>query len=264
MPEVAVGDGYIHYDVHGTGTPVLMVPGLGGVGSYWTPNIPAFSERHRVVVHDHRGTGQSSRSRMRYSVDQMTDDLLAVMDRLRLDKAHLVGHSTGGAIGQTLATRHPERLASLVIYASWTKADPFFRRVFEARRALLTASGAAAYVRSTAIFLYPDWWINENTALLEERERLLIPAFPPVEIVASRIDAIVEFDRTADLRTLRVPTLVICARDDLLTPPYFSRELARLIPGAELVELQRGGHCASETNTNEFNDAVLGFISRHS
>ncbi len=125
-------------------------------------------------------------------------------------------------------------------------------------------SGAAAYVRSTAIFLYPDWWINENAALLEERERLLIPAFPPAEIVASRIDAIVEFDRTADLRTLRVPTLVICARDDLLTPPYFSRELARLIPGAELVELQRGGHCASETNTKEFNDAVLGFISRHS
>jgi aminoacrylate hydrolase len=100
----------------------------------------------------------------------MTDDLLAVMDHLKIEKAHLVGHSTGGAIGQTLAARHPERLISLVIYASWPKADPFFRRVFEARRALLTASGAAAYVRSTTVFLYPDWWINENIGLLEERE----------------------------------------------------------------------------------------------
>jgi aminoacrylate hydrolase len=140
----------------------MLVPGLGGVGSYWNPNIPAFAQKYQVVLHDHRGTGQSSRSRIHYNVDQMTDDLLAVMNHLEIEKAHLVGHSTGGAIGQTLAAKHPERLISLVIYASWTKADPFFRRVFEARRALLTASGAAAYVRSTAIFLYPDWWINDN------------------------------------------------------------------------------------------------------
>ena len=67
--------------------------------------------------------------------------------------------------------------------------------------------------------------------------------------MASRIDAIVGFDRTAEPADhQRVPTLVICAKDDILTPPYFSRELARQIPGAELVELERGGHCASETN----------------
>lgn len=264
MPEVALGDAHLHYDTEGAGSPVLLVPGLGGVGSYWAPNIPAFAQRHRVVVHDHRGTGRSSPSRIRYSVDQMTDDLVAVMDHLEIEKAHLVGHSTGGAIGQTLAARHPERLLSLVIYASWTKADPFFRRIFEARRALLTTAGAAAYVRSTAVFLYPDWWVNENIGLLEEREKLVIPAFPPPEIVASRIDAIVDFDRTADLPKIRTPTLVICAKDDILTPPYFSRELARAIPGAELVELERGGHCASETSTKAFNDAVLGFIARHS
>jgi len=57
MPRAPLGDGYIHYETHGTGTPVLLVPGLGGVGSYWTPNIPAFAQRHQVVIHDHRGTG---------------------------------------------------------------------------------------------------------------------------------------------------------------------------------------------------------------
>jgi aminoacrylate hydrolase len=264
MPQAALGDGHIHYETHGTGTPVLLVPGLGGVGSYWTPNIPAFAQRYQVVIHDHRGTGQSSRSRIRYSVDQMTDDLLGVMDHLEIDKAHLVGHSTGGAIGQTLAARQSKRLLSLTIYASWTKADPFFRRVFEARRALLMEAGAVAYVRSTAVFLYPDWWVNENIGLLEEREKAVIPTFPPPEIVASRIDAIVDFDRTPDLPNIRTPTLVICAKDDILTPPYFSRELARAIPGAELVELERGGHCASEANMKAFNDAVLGFIARHS
>lgn len=264
MPKVTIGDVEIYYEVHGKGTPVLLVPGLGGLGNYWNPNIPAFSQKHQVIIHDHRGTGQSSRSRTKYSVDQMTNDLLAVMDHLKIAQAHLVGHSTGGAIGQTLAAIRPDRLKSLVIYASWTKADPFFRRVFEARRTLLTASGAAAYVRSTPIFLYPDWWVNKNIDLLEEREKIAIPGFPEPEIVASRIDAVVDFDRTADLANMKTPTLVICAKDDILTPPYFTRELACRIPGAELFLLERGGHCASETCTNEFNEAVLGFIARHS
>jgi pimeloyl-ACP methyl ester carboxylesterase len=60
-------------------------------------------------------------------------------DRLQIERAHLVGHSTGGAIGQTMAVRNPDRLISLTISASWTKADPFFRPLFEARRALLTS-----------------------------------------------------------------------------------------------------------------------------
>lgn len=232
--------------------------------SYWNPNIPAFSRKHQVVVHDHCGMGQSSRSLIRYSVDQMATDLLAVMDHLGIEKAHLVGHSTGGAIGQTLAVTHPERLISLVIYASWTKADPFLRRVFEARRTLLIKGGVAAYVWSASVFLYPDWWINENIALLEERENVLVPNFPPSQIVASRIDAILDFDRTNALGRIRIPTLVLCAKDDILTPPYYSRELARMIPGAAFVELDRGGHCASETNTQAFDDAVLTFIDRHS
>ncbi len=264
MPRVQVGDGEIFYESHGSGPAVFLVPGLGGVGSYWAPNIPAFSRNHQTVVHDHRGTGQSTPSLIKYSVDQMTDDLVAVMDDLGIEKAHLVGHSTGGAIGQTLAATHPERLQSLIIYASWPKADPFFRRVFEARRALLTAGGAAIYVRSTPVFLYPDWWINENIGLLEEREKVVIPKFPPAEIVASRIDAIVDFDRTADLGKIKVPTMVIVARDDILTPPYFSRALTDMIADAELVELDRGGHCASETNTEAFDKAVLGFIGQHS
>jgi aminoacrylate hydrolase len=264
MAKANLGDVELYYESHGSGggAPVLLVPGLGGVGVYWKPNLPAFSAKHRVIVHDHRGTGQSSASKIRYSVDQMADDLVRLMDHLKIERAHLVGHSTGGAMGQTIAAKHPERLASLVLYATWTKCDPFFARVFEARKSLLLDSGAEAYMRSGPVFLYPDWWINKNLALIEEREKLTLPAFPAPEIVASRIDAIVAFDRSADLPQIRTPTLVICAKDDFLTPPYFSRELAEKIPGAKLVLLERGGHCASETALEEFNQAVLGFIGR--
>jgi aminoacrylate hydrolase len=97
-------------------------------------------------------------------------------------------------------------------------------------------------------FLYPDWWINQNIDVLEEREKATIANFPTPEITASRIDAILAFDRIADLQKIKTPTLIICAKDDFLTSPYYSRELAGAFQ-APNSSSWRGGHCASETNT---------------
>ena len=191
----------------------------------------------------------------------MTDDVVRLMDHLKIERAHLVGHSTGGAIGQTMAIKHPERLKSMVLFSTWTKSDAFFRRIFEARKTLLLKGGPAAYSRAASVFLYPDWWVNANEKLLEERERAGLANFPPVEIVASRIDAIVAFDRTAELGRIRTPTLVLVAKDDILTPPYFSHELAKVIPGAKLKILERGGHCSSESALEDFNRALLEFLA---
>src|SRR3954468_23272986 len=136
MPKANVANGEIYYETHGTGEPLLLVSGLGGVASYWNPNLPGLSAKYRVIVHDHRGTGQSTHSQIKYSVEQMTDDLVRLMDHLKIARAHLVGHSTGGAIGQTLALRHPQRLNRMVLFATWPKADYFFRKLFAVRREL--------------------------------------------------------------------------------------------------------------------------------
>jgi aminoacrylate hydrolase len=260
MPKAAVDGIEIYYETYGSGPPLFLVPGLGGVGNYWAPQIKPFSERFTVVVHDHRGTGQSTRSKISYSVDQMTNDLLGLMDALGIDKAHLVGHSTGGAIGQTMAIEYPDRIDRLVLYASWTKCDPFMRRVFETRKTLLLESGVEAYIKATPVFLYPDWWINQNADAFEKADRDLIPSFPSVQIAASRCDAVMKFDRVNQLSEIRTHPLVLCAADDFLTPSYFSRALAEQIRGAELKILPRGGHCVSQTEPESFNEAVLSFL----
>ena len=157
--------------------PLFLVPGLGGVGNYWAHQIKTFSEHFTVIVHDHRGTGQSTRSEIFYSVDEMTKDLLGLMDALGINKAHLVGHSTGGAIGQTMAIEHSDRIDRLVLYATWTKCDPYMRRIFEIRKTLLLDSGVEAYIKATPIFLYPDWWINQNADAFEKADRDLSRAF---------------------------------------------------------------------------------------
>ncbi len=95
MPKLSVGDAELYYEQTGEGPPLLLVPGLGGIGAFWAKQVAAFSRDYRVITHDHRGTGQSSRSRITYSVDQMAQDVLRLMDGLKIESAHVVGHSTG-------------------------------------------------------------------------------------------------------------------------------------------------------------------------
>src|SRR5437868_13043637 len=123
MPHASFKNIKIYYETYGSGTPLLLVPGLGGVGSYWAPQIDFFARHFNVIVHDHRGTGLSTHDPITYSVEQMADDLIGLMDSLGIERAHLVGHRTGGAIGQVLALDHPERLVCAVLSATGTKAD---------------------------------------------------------------------------------------------------------------------------------------------
>jgi len=262
MPTVRVRDTTLYYESHGDGPPVMLVAGLGGLGGYWAPQIAPFAGRFRAIVHDHRGTGRSEWSDIAYSVEQMAADTLGLMDALGLRRAHFVGHSTGGAIGQIIALEHPERLATLVLADTWPKADAYFRWCFEVRKALLLGPGLAAYQHAAPLFLYPPWFIDAHAEQIRAEQAASVQ-YTTVEIAARRIDAILAFDREKELGRIRTPTLVIAARDDTLTPAYFSETLARLIPGSRLTLLDRGGHACSRTMADEFNRHVLEFLEAH-
>ncbi|HEV7370423.1 alpha/beta fold hydrolase [Arenibaculum sp.] len=252
--------GSLAYAVTGSGPPLLLVAGLSGAAAFWDPLVPALAERFRVVLHDHRGTGRSSRCRIDYGVGQMAADLLALMDHLDIGRADLVGHSTGGAIGQTLAIDHPDRIGRLVLSATWPRACAYFRRMFEARKELLQLGGMASYRRHGTLFLYPPDWIAANDHALAEADRAA-PIHPlDAEITARRIDAILRFDRFDDLGRIAAPTLVAVARDDAVTPPHHSYALAERIPGATLKVEPHGGHFAPRVHPRAFLGTALPFL----
>ncbi|HET8532996.1 MAG TPA: alpha/beta hydrolase, partial [Methylomirabilota bacterium] len=91
MPHVSIGDADIYYEEQGRGPALMLVPGLGGQGAFWGPQARDFARDFRVIVHDHRGAGRSTHSRIKYSVDQMAADTIALMDRLGVERAHYVG-----------------------------------------------------------------------------------------------------------------------------------------------------------------------------
>lgn len=261
MPKAKIEDFEIYYEITGSGEPVLLVPGLGGAGSYWKPNVDEFAKHFQVIVHDHRGTGLSTKSKIQYSVEQMTEDMIKLMDVLGIEKAHLVGHSTGAAMGQIAAIKHPERFLSLVAYASWTKATPFLRRCMEIRRELILKSGVEAYVKAVPIFLHTYWWVNENIEKLEEAENQIVKTLSDPELQVRRIDAILAYDGTQYLdQKIQIPTLVCCAKDDLLTPMPYSEQIAAAIPGCKTHWFERGAHAVSQTMPEEFNRVVISFL----
>jgi aminoacrylate hydrolase len=261
MPKITVAGGEIHYEEAGRGEPLVFVSGLGGTGRYWRPQVPAFSARFRVITYDHRGTGASDRLQRTFSIDQMTSELVGLMDALGIGRAHVVGWSTGGAIGQTLAIEAPQRIARLVLCSTWTHCDSWVRRLFEARREVLRKGGAELYAAFFPLWVYPPDYVNASDAAIGEEVRQAIAGSPPAEVVMGRIDALLAFDRRAELPRIKTPTLVVASENDYVIPGYHAEALARAIPGARLAIITGGGHANTATRPNEFNRIVLEFLS---
>ena len=260
MPMMPITDGALYYEEHGAGPPLLLVAGLGGVGAFWEPQLPVLTPHFRVVLHDHRGTGQSSHDRIAYSVAQMARDVIDLADGLGIGRFHFAGHSTGAAIGQQLMLDQPERLISAVLSSGWARQDPWFHRCFDVRAAILRTAGPDAYVRAQALFLYPPWWVGANPDRLAAMEAAQIAHFPPPEIVHSRIAALKAFGPGEALRSTRTPALVVCADDDHLTPPHYSVDMHRLIPGSDLAILPDGAHFNTVSRAEAFNETMLGWL----
>jgi aminoacrylate hydrolase len=256
------------YEWHGlensSEIPIVLVAGMGGSRSYWKPQISDFAKNHQVLSYDQRGAGGSSAVKVD-SIEQLAADFIGLLDALKIEKIHFVGHSTGGAIGQVIAINYPERLASLVLYASVHKADHYRHRVWGLRKQILETMGPETYAKTTSLFFYPPEYTNaHHDELLAVEARTAQFELSSPEIMGSRIESILKFDVKADLGKIKAPTLVICSEDDLLTPAYFSQEMATLIPNAQLVLFQKGGHAYSRSNPEQFNKLVLDFINQHS
>lgn len=263
MPRISIGDCELYYEREGSGFPVLFITGLAGTANFWHGQMPSFARSYETIAYDHRGVGQSDQKCASSVIERLAADAIGLLDALGIAKAHVIGHSAGGAVAQVLAIEHPQRLASVVIVAGWTKPDAYFRRFFGLRKELLSRLGPSSYIQANTLFLYPASYIAANNEKLRQIEAQALAHSPSPETIGSRIDAILAFDRTADLGRIRTPTLVLGAQDDVITPAYFSEELARRIPGAEAKFFPQGGHDFPHTLGREFNQAVLPFLQAH-
>ncbi|MFL2770550.1 MAG: alpha/beta fold hydrolase [Rhodospirillaceae bacterium] len=261
MGMISIGDAELNVDVTGEGDPLLMVSGLGGRAAFWSHQVSAFSEHFQVITHDHRGTGASTKSNIKYSVAQMSEDVIRLLDALSIPTVTVLGHSTGGAIAQFLALKHTERVNRIVLSASWPGPSPYFQELFRLRLRILQDSGPDAYLIDGIMRAYPSQILSEKPEILSGSREERLATFPGIKIESSRINAVLSHDLRSQISSISLPTLVIGAADDQITPKSFFDELADEIVGAEKVIFPFGGHFLPQVKPREYNQALFNFLN---
>jgi len=265
MTYVRASDGVrLHYSVTGRpgGAPVVMIQGLGADKHLWDLQRLALAPRYRTIALDNRGAGRSDKPFGTYSITQMADDVITVMDHAGVADAHVVGASMGGVIAQVLAVLHPERVRSLTLACTACRHAEWRRELLAEWAELALTEGTAAMTSQAA-----RWVIGPRSF------RRISPAvgmFGPLALsrpphaFAGQVGAILEADDqlAESLRTIEVPALVVVGNQDILTPRGDSEELAELIPTAELVVISGAAHGFMIEHASTFNKVLIRFLGR--
>jgi pimeloyl-ACP methyl ester carboxylesterase len=256
------GDGtVIYYEAWGRGEPVLFLCGLATDLRIWACQRLVFGRRFRCIALDNRGSGRSAKPDGPYSLEQMAADAIAVLDAEGVGRAHVVGHSMGSYVAQTLAVLYPDRLRSLTLAGTACRHQPWRLELLGRWKETARSHGVHAWARRA----FP-WLLGPRTAwTFGLFINLLWPIIlqQPAHAFDSQIAALLGApdDARSRLAGVAVPTLVVVGSRDTLTTPADAAEVASAIPDARLVTLKGAGHGLMLEAAPDFNEAVLGFLA---
>jgi aminoacrylate hydrolase len=254
--DVPTSDGAIlRASAEGQGASLLLISGLGGTAAFWDHSASILADTFCVIRFDQRGIGGSTRGMAACSIDQLAQDCLAVLDAAGVERVTLLGHSTGGCIGQSMARQAPDRLDGLVLSATWLKPSRYMRALFDTRRALLDQN-PSAYASTATLLAYPPDWLEANWVVYEAAMSKAPIGAEARQVVRERINALLAFDGSADIASLATPALILGARDDVVVPAFLQAELAGAMPAASMTMLEFGGHFFPVSRPAEFTKTV--------
>jgi 3-oxoadipate enol-lactonase len=249
----------LHHRVDGPDAAPVLVMGssLGTTGAMWDDNVAALAEHFRLLRYDTRGHGGSPAPDGPYSMDELGDDVLALLDRLRLERVLYCGLSIGGMIGMWLASEVPDRIERLVLCCTVPHFPP--RELWDERIETVRAEGIEPMVEpAIERWLPPE--VRAARPQAAERLRELVRSTSP-EGYAGCCEAIRDMDLRDRLPRIEAPTLVIAGSEDPSTPAERVRtEVAGSIGAVRYVELEGAAHIANMARPREFERALLDHL----
>jgi 3-oxoadipate enol-lactonase len=249
----------LRYAVEGSGKPIVLIHEMGGTMESWGLLAPLLSGKRRVVRYDTRGAGFSEKIRGTLTIDTMTGDLIALLDRLGIgEKVALVGTAVGGAIALHTAFRHPDRVAAAIVTSPATSIPPANREAVLARVAKFEAAGVRVVADETAANGYPEELRSDRARFEAFRARWL--ANDPGSFAAV-YRMLANMDLAPELPQIRCPVLVIGGEFDRGRPPSRVEPIAQAIPGATFKVLPVG-HYAGLQRPELMAAEIEGFLER--
>ncbi|MEU3644895.1 3-oxoadipate enol-lactonase [Lentzea sp. NPDC034063] len=247
----------VHHVVTGRpdGPVVVLSNSLGSTLEMWDANAGALEEHFRVVRYDTRGHGRSPVVPGPHTIDTLAGDLVGLLDRVGVKKAHLVGLSLGGMTALRVATRSPERVDRLAVLCTSACLGPAAN--WTDRAALVRAQGTKAVAKAVV-----ERWF---TPAHQDRARWeAMVSATPAEGYAGCCEAIATMDQRADLARISAPTLAIAGADDPATPPHHLEEIATSVQDGRLLVVPGAAHLANAEQPDVVTAALVDHLTKES
>lgn len=263
MPNMRANGINIYYEIHGSGEPLLLIQGTFD-SEAWACQVPELSKKYRVITFDNRGIGGTDAPEPPYSVEEMAEDTIGLLDAIGISKAHVLGYSLGGLIALELAANRPDRVDGLIIAGSFNGVSPIVRYRTKVWTEMLRDGVPIDKVyRDFLPWVFPGGFF-EDEANLEAflKSAMNSPHPPTLHGLIGMAMAITGYYGLKDLSVIKKPTLVISGEEDLSAPAKMGRKIADGIPGSEFAVIEGATHSFIFDNAGRFNGLVLDFLGR--
>jgi pimeloyl-ACP methyl ester carboxylesterase len=266
MPYVKNGETNIYWEEHGEGPPLVMIVGLGADISVWGLHLDYYKTMFRCIVVENRGIGLSDKPEGPYSTDEMAADVIAAMDAAKVDKAHILGVSMGGAIAQALTLANPDRVQSLVLVSTWAKQDNYGEMIWRHFKYVRAHVRPEQWMETLQLWIWAPQSIVGDLGGMLEAQRLtgLNPSPQPQHGFEAQCDASVAHDASDRLAEIAAPTLITVGDKDIFTPPEMSEALRDGIAGSRLDVYEGCAHVHHFEDLERFNTSTASFMMEHS
>lgn len=260
--EIKAGDITICYDDLGSDTlPLIFIHGFPFDKSMWEPQMEALMHTNRVVSYDIRGFGKTSSGKEKPSIGLFADDLIKFMDSLQINKATVCGLSMGGYILLNAINRYSERFEGVILCDTQCIADS--QEVKEKRYktiAQIEKKGLSEYADNFIKTIFTEESINTNKAVVDKIKTIILST--PKDSITQTLQALANRQESCfSLPEIRIPTLIICGRQDVVTPVSQSEYLYDHIAHSEMHTIDKASHMSNLEQPEEFNKHVLSFLS---
>lgn len=254
----------INYRIDGPeGAPwVTMSNSLATTYRMWDPQVSAFTKSYRVLRYDKRGHGETDITPGPYNFELLADDLLALLDALRISRTHFVGLSMGGMTGMTIALRKMPVLRTLVLCDTASQDPLGDPALWQQRYDIVTAAGSMEPMVEPTVARFITPAAAKTRPELANAVRDMVRATPVMGYVAC-CHAVSKLALTDRISEIRIPTMVVVGREDPATTVEMAKGIHERIVGSEMVVLDYAAHLSNLEQPDAFNKAVLGFLARH-
>lgn len=261
--KIDIGDFAINVEISGNenGPVVMMAHSLACNLRMWDPQMPVLEANYKVVRLDMRGHGLSDAPSGPYTMDELADDVIAVMDNLKINRAHWVGLSIGGMFGQSLLLRYPSRFISAVLCDTMSVLPEGAGPIWDERIGKVKKDGLASISEATMERWFTAAYLKSNPPECDVvREQIAVATDAGYLACCSAIMGLNYIERLSEITT---PVLLIVGAQDMATPVAGSEAMHERIPDSDLVVLDDASHISNVEQADAFNAAMVPFLDAH-